>query len=185
MCPLAEGSTADGVGRLPTSLALEALWGRLVGSWTGRFCTCSGVHTGWRRGLSITFRADSKNGTGTQRCSFGHDRLLKGAERLDVQTRESTDDAFAVTRSGIWRRTVISTSCSKNEAKEVEKSRQQCTFRNIKSSEPSATQSLGHALPNPTLGRKLCPSCQFCRFEPDCEPSQLKLELSWITANIY
>jgi len=123
------------------------------------------VYTGGRWGLSVTFRADTRNGRSTQRCSLGHDRFLEAAKKLDVQTRESTDDAFTValckmgleessrshsngntyeekfSRSGIWRRTVISSSCSKDEAKEAEKSRRQHTFKNIKSSELSATQS--------------------------------------------
>ena len=59
----------------------------------GRF----GTHcTGWRRGVSVTFCVDTRNGGSTQRCPFGHDRFLEGTEKLDIQTRELTDDAFAV-----------------------------------------------------------------------------------------
>ena len=71
-------------------------------------------------------------------------------EKLDAQTRESTDNAFAVgsnpvkngvgqkvfeaismgihtrkrfSRSGIWRRMAISSSCTRYEAKKAEKSK--------------------------------------------------------------
>ena len=135
-----------------------------IGSWLSQGCGWTGrFGAGWRRGLSITFGADSRNGRSTERCTFGHNRFFEATEKLDVQTRKSTD-AFAVarckiglekssrsningthtgnkfSRSGIWRRTVISSSCTKYEAKEVSRSRPQRTFRNIKSSELSAAQ---------------------------------------------
>ena len=89
------GSGHTSLGGAPPFLALAALWEQLVGGWagSGRFGTRC---TGWRRGLSITFCVDTRNGGSTQRCPFGHDRFLEGTEKLDIQTRESTDDAFAV-----------------------------------------------------------------------------------------
>jgi len=56
-----------------------------------------------------------------------------GAITMGIRTRKK------FSKSGICRRAVISSSYSKDEVKEVERSRKPHTFRNIKSSELSAT----------------------------------------------
>jgi len=72
-----------------------------IGSWLSQGCGWTGrFGAGWRRGLSITFGADSRNGRSTERCTFGHNRFFEATEKLDVQTGKSTD-AFAVARCKI------------------------------------------------------------------------------------
>ena len=40
--------------------------------------------------------AETEEAPNDARLTFSHDRFLEATEKLDVQTRESTDDAFAV-----------------------------------------------------------------------------------------
>ena len=114
------------------------------------------------------FCMDIRNGRSTQRCSFGHDRFLEVTEKLDVQTRESTDNAFAVgsnpVKNGVGKKVFEAISMEIHTRKKFSRSgigkewqfrhpvpgmkqrkqknpRQQHTFRNIESSELSATQS--------------------------------------------
>jgi len=114
-------------------------------------------------------QVDTRSGGRTQRCAFSDDRFLEATEKLQVQTREPTDDILAValckmglekssrghikgsrgihtrnkfSRSGIWRIMVSLSSCTKYEAKKAKKKqRQQHTFTNIKLSELPAPQS--------------------------------------------
>jgi len=104
--------------------------------------------TGWRRRLSVTFCIDTRNGRSTQRCSLGHDRrprnLTSKPEKRPttpsqqpcarwgckknfevISMRIHTRKKFS--RSGIQRRTVISSSCTKYEAKEAKKIKDETT----------------------------------------------------------
>jgi len=46
--------------------------------------------------LCVTVCVDTRSGGSPKRCSFSDDRFLEATEKLYVQTRESTDDIFAV-----------------------------------------------------------------------------------------
>ena len=74
----------------PPFLALAALWERLVGGWTVPAMLDSA------RKLSVTVCVDTRSGGSPERCSFSDDRFLEATQKLHVQTRESTDDTFAV-----------------------------------------------------------------------------------------
>ena len=132
-------------------LALAVVWKR---GWTGRF----GV--GWRWKLSVVFCG---NGRSTQRGTFGHRRVLQASKKPNVRTRNATNDAVAV---ALWKMRKLSKPypreniqernspsrvfgaerlfhhpVAKDKAKEAKRFKYIHTFRNIKSSELSATHS--------------------------------------------
>jgi len=159
--------------------------------------------------LSVTVCIDTRSGGSPERCLFSDDRFLESTEKLHVQTRESTDDIFAValckmglekssrgqikgihtrkrfSRSGIWRMTMSLSSCTKYEAKKAKKSKTTAhLYKHQVVPAPCHAITLSYVLPNPILGRKPC-DVSIVPNSPVRAPSPIVAAQVEITENIY